>query len=220
VEPAAPTPAWDKALQRVQQAVATLERANQAVAANPTPAAVVAATKAKSKLDSLLESSSEAIDPYDGVKTLAEEVRDLKAAHAKDRQEDATRFQALQTSQAALDAASHRTRFAQDHPTLAPKYDEMMGTLRTRLTPYVEQAGGPIADALWNMLVDNEWKAMLAEVVPAKAPAPATKKVEQPTGTKVIKTKSGASAKSPGDEEAAYEAMSDKIFRQIHGLDE
>jgi len=199
---------WDKELQAVQQRMAAHEQAMQRFATDPTPENREKVEKAKSRIDELLEQPDDDLDPYKGVKTVAEETRRMQQELEQTRAQLQQFVQSQQQSVAKQAEQVAELKFAKAHPDLADRYGDLRQELVKRLKPIAVEGGGQIPDATWNRIVNTEWEGIvidaLASVAPPKADVTPEEKVEKPKGTTPVQTKSGGKKKPPKGSDASY----------------
>ena len=206
---------WDKELQAVQQRMAAHEQAMQRFAENPTPDNREKVEKAKSKIDELLEQSDDDIDPYAGVKTVAEETRVMRQELEQTRAQFQQFIQAQQQSSAQQAEQYAELKFAKAHPDLADKYGDLRQELVKQLKPIAVKGEGNIPPAVWDDIVAEKWSSIVsgaeAAAVPPKADVTPDEGVPKPKGTSPVKTKSGGKKKPPKDSSASYAAALDSL---------
>ena len=210
----------------IRKAAATFENAANRLRNTPSDQNLMAAEKAKSKLDQILErdDTNDELSAMPGgqlVKTVAEQVQQQQS----DLESVVTYIQrqaeSNQADLATLQERQRRADFDSQFPDLTGRYDEMTQKTLTNLQQNPPPGAGSIPSGLWDYIVSNTFSQVVEDEIvrtasgkptaqTGKSTGKSTASVKRPKATSSVKTKSrNTSDTQPSESDALRELWAD-----------
>lgn len=203
--------------ERLRRAVETFENAANRLRNNPTPQNERAAAKAKSKLESLMDSDEADIDAPRALKDVASEVHDYKRQSGETLSQYEQRIQSMGHQLAQLSEQVYRQSLESEHPELKGKYDSIKKAALERVHNIIGDDPVPerVWERAWSSAWNTEFQAALGSAKPPSPPKAAASPTPKPKATQPIKSKAGNASKPPENSTQSREAALSMLVKEV-----